>query len=118
MSRTSRSAIVTETALTRNKERLPKTFRSEAMQGWYRGLKNPETPYPHHILGSLLKSSASPGDLSRLSQHWAPFLNAADECLGCITQEWGKFDGYFPADTNRLSALCRELARFCDRYAP
>ena len=71
------------------KERLPRTFRSEAIHEWYHGLENPETPHPHFLLGVLLTSFTSHGGLPWLCQHWAPFLNAADESLGYITHKNG-----------------------------
>ena len=98
------------------KERLPRTFRSEAIHEWYHGLETPETLHPHFLLSVLLISFASHGGLPWLCQHWTPFLNAADESLGYITQEWGALDYKFPADASRLSDLCQGLASFCDRY--
>ena len=98
------------------KERLPRTFSSEAVQEWYRGLETPEVPLAHYQLGVLLKIDTSHGGLAWLSQNRAPFLTAADGILGYIALEWGLKDDKFPADTGRLSTLCQELARFCDRY--
>ena len=98
------------------KERLPRTFRSEAVQEWYHGLENAETPHSHFLLGALLTSTTFQGGLLWLRQNWAPFLNAADEIMACVAQEWGVFDGLLPADTDRYSALCQELARLCDRF--
>lgn len=98
------------------KEKLPKTFRSWAVQKWYHDLENPTMPYPHFLLDLLLTSSIPHGGLPWLRRNWAPFLTAADESLGHIAREWGKNDDELPAETGRLSVPCQELAKFCDRF--
>lgn len=86
------------------------------MQSWSLDLENPETTRSHSLLGCLFSSqTALNRDLSLLRQNWLPFLDAADEILARMTQEWGQLDEAFPADTSRLSVHCLELARFCVR---
>ena len=88
------------------------------MQNWSLDLENPQTTRSHSLLGCLFSSqtaSTSNRNLSLLRQNWLPFLDAADETLARMTQEWGQLDEAFPADTSQLSIHCQELAEFCAR---
>ena len=80
-------------------------------------LRHPKNIVSHSWLNLILSQMAPFNEgISWLRQNWLPILDTPDEVLAKMTEDWGMSDDRFPADTDRLSSRCHELARSCNRH--